>query len=103
MHLDNFVDHLALACVTPDISTAVGPVCAPELLMPSHERGDFRGVHPFLLGKQAIFTHEPPIYLLSTTAVRIPSWAMVRAIHFPPVPLPRIDDAYLSAAFIRSP
>ena len=42
----------------------------------------------FLLGRQAIFGHDPPISLRSTTAVRCPSLAMVQARYLPDSPLP---------------
>src|SRR5690349_21982751 len=42
----------------------------------------------FLLGKQAMFGHEPPIILRSTSAVRWPSFDSVHARYLPPSPLP---------------
>src|SRR5580658_7261554 len=44
----------------------------------------------FLLGKQAMFGHDPPMYLRSTTATRFPSLANVHAAIVDPVPPPRI-------------
>src|SRR5712672_1727118 len=44
----------------------------------------------FLLGKHAMFGQEPPIYLRSTTATRLPSPAKVHAVMFKLVPPPRI-------------
>src|SRR5580693_4013661 len=44
----------------------------------------------FLLGKHAMFGHEPPIYLRSTTTTRFPSLAKVHAAMVEPVPPPRI-------------
>src|SRR5437016_8780178 len=44
----------------------------------------------FLLGKHAMFGHDPPMYLRSTTATRLPSPANVHAAMVEPVPPPRI-------------
>src|ERR1700677_1398374 len=44
----------------------------------------------FLLGKHAMFGHDPPIYLRSTTATFLPSPAKVHAATVAPVPPPRI-------------
>src|SRR5437867_11051069 len=44
----------------------------------------------FLLGRHAILGQEPPIYLRSTTATRLPSPANVHAATVEPVPPPRI-------------
>src|ERR1700761_3839271 len=44
----------------------------------------------FLLGKQAIFGHDPPMYLRSITATRCPCPANVQAAIVDPVPPPRI-------------
>src|SRR6516164_8416193 len=44
----------------------------------------------FLLGRQAMFGHDPPMYLRSTTATRFPSPANVQAAMVDPVPPPRI-------------
>ena len=53
----------------------------------------------FLLGKQAMFGHEPPMYLRSTTATRCPCVANVQAATVPPVPPPKITRSYsLSSA-----
>src|SRR6266478_8744611 len=42
----------------------------------------------FLLGRHAMFGHEPPTYLRSTTTTRCPFCAEVQAISLPPAPLP---------------
>jgi hypothetical protein len=42
----------------------------------------------FLLGRQAMFGHDPPISLRSTTAVRWPAAAIVQARYLPGSPLP---------------
>src|ERR1700738_3499991 len=44
----------------------------------------------FLLGRHAILGQEPPIYLRSTTATRLPSPDNVHAAMVEPVPPPRI-------------
>src|SRR5580704_8946328 len=54
----------------------------------------------FLLGRHATLGHAPPIYFRSTTAVRLPSLAIVQAINLPAVPLPSTRTSYFSAAFM---
>src|SRR6476661_3318299 len=44
----------------------------------------------FLLGRQAMLGHEPPIYLRSMIPTRFPSPARVHAASVAPVPPPRI-------------
>src|SRR5580704_11882335 len=55
----------------------------------------------FLLGRQAMFGHDPPIYFRSTTAVRLPSLAIVQAANLPAVPPPSTRASKFSGAFIR--
>src|SRR5437867_3260901 len=56
----------------------------------------------FLLGKHAMFGHDPPIYLRSTTATCFPSPAKVHAAMVEPVPPPRITRSNSSGCvFIR--
>src|SRR4029453_14682027 len=43
----------------------------------------------FLLGRQAIFGQEPPIYFRSTTTARVPFLAWVHAMYLPDSPLPK--------------
>src|ERR1700679_1645699 len=50
----------------------------------------------FLLGRQAIFGHEPPMYLRSITATCCPCLASVHARYLDPSPLPRITRSYFS-------
>jgi hypothetical protein len=50
----------------------------------------------FLLGKQAMFGHDPPMYLRSITATRCPWAANVHAAIVDPVPPPRITKSYSS-------
>ena len=44
----------------------------------------------FLLGRQAMLGHDPPMYLRSITATRCPLLAKVHAARVDPVPSPRI-------------
>src|SRR5260370_8615857 len=56
----------------------------------------------YLLGKHAMFGHEPPMYLRSTTATCFPSPAKVHAAMVEPVPPPRITRSHSSGcAFLR--
>src|SRR5215813_14523410 len=55
----------------------------------------------FLLGRQAIFGHDPPMYLRSITSTRCPSPAKVHAAIVPPVPLPRMTTSYSSWVSFR--
>src|SRR5262245_58743726 len=71
----------------------------------------------FLLGRHAMFGHDPPMYLRSMTATRFPSPANVQAATVDPVPPPRITrsnssgcvflgtwvDEVFSMLFIRFP
>src|ERR1700761_905303 len=45
----------------------------------------------FLLGRHAMFGHDPPMYLRSIAATRLPSPAKVHAAIVDPVPPPRIS------------
>src|SRR6266581_9291534 len=57
----------------------------------------------FLLGRHAILGQEPPIYLRSTTATRLPSPANVHAATVEPVPPPRITRSNSSGwGFFRT-
>src|SRR5207253_3726233 len=57
----------------------------------------------FLLGRHAILGQEPPIYLRSTTATRLPSPANVHASMVDPVPPPRITRSNSSGCdFLRT-
>src|SRR6201988_2724660 len=50
----------------------------------------------FLLGRQAMFGQEPPIYFRSITTARIPFLAWVQATYLPASPLPRTTTSYCS-------
>src|SRR5437870_10546305 len=57
----------------------------------------------FLLGRHAILGQEPPIYLRSTTATRLPSPANIHAATVEPVPPPRITRSNSSGCdFLRT-
>src|SRR5580704_13396147 len=56
----------------------------------------------FLLGRQAILGHEPPMYLRSITATLCPCPAKVQAAMVPPVPPPSITRSYSSAVICRT-
>src|SRR4029077_19698762 len=56
----------------------------------------------FLLGRQAILGHDPPMYLRSITATRCPCPAKVQAAMVPPVPPPSITRSYSSAVICRA-
>src|SRR5438034_11513397 len=52
----------------------------------------------FLLGRQAMFGQEPPIYFRSTTTVFIPFLARVQERSLPAAPLPRMSRSYSSCS-----
>src|ERR1700730_1085500 len=52
----------------------------------------------FLLGRQAMFGHDPPMYLRSITATRCPCSARVQPVSFDPAPLPRTTRSYSSGS-----
>src|SRR5580704_2687328 len=54
----------------------------------------------FLLGRHATLGQAPPTYFRSTTAVRLPSLAIVQAITLPAVPPPSTMTSYFSGAFM---
>ncbi len=57
----------------------------------------------FLLGKHAMFGHDPPMYLRSTTATCFPSPAKIHAAMVEPVPPPRITRSNSSGCvFLRA-
>src|SRR6266436_5607776 len=62
----------------------------PNSLLRRKESTTFALWIMFLLGRHAILGQEPPIYLRSTTATRLPSPANVQAATVEPVPPPRI-------------
>src|SRR6185437_1622451 len=54
----------------------------------------------FLLGKQAIFGHDPPMYLRSISATRCPWPAKVQAAMVDPVPPPRMTRSNSSGCVL---
>src|ERR1700674_3670966 len=81
---------LRLRSRTPDMSITK-PLCVmPNSLLRRKYDATFALWMMFLLGRHAILGQEPPIYLRSTTATRLPSPAKVHAAMVDPVPPPRI-------------
>src|SRR5580692_6359350 len=56
----------------------------------------------FLLGKHAMFGHDPPMYLRSITATLLPAPAKVQAATVEPVPPPRITRSNSSGCVCLS-
>src|SRR5439155_12955948 len=56
----------------------------------------------FLLGRHAMFGHDPPMYLRSMTATRCPCPAKVHAAMVDPVPPPRITRSNSSSCVFLS-
>jgi len=79
--------HLSLAANTPLMSVDTGPVWMPYSAACRANQFAFALRITFLLGKQAMFGQEPPMYFRST-AVRWPACAIVQVIHLPASPLP---------------
>src|SRR6266481_4219741 len=52
----------------------------------------------FLLGRHAMFGHDPPTYLRSIAATRCPCPAKVQGAIVDPVPPPRITRSYSSGS-----
>src|SRR3989454_4213960 len=75
----------------------------PNSLLRRKESTTFALWIMFLLGRHAILGQEPPIYLRSTTATRLPSPANVHAAMVEPVPPPRITISNSSGCdFLRT-
>src|SRR6266852_4834652 len=75
----------------------------PNSLLRRKESTTFAVWIMFLLGRHAILGQEPPIYLRSTTATRLPSPANVQAAMVEPVPPPRITRSNSSGCvFLRT-
>src|ERR1700757_577620 len=94
---------LRLRSRTPDMSTE-----KPSCVMPnSRLRRTYDATCAlwmmFLLGKHAMFGHDPPMYLRSQTQTRLPSPANVHAATVEPVPPPRITRSNSSGCdFLRT-
>src|SRR5689334_22718168 len=76
--------------------------CVPKSLACAIRCATFALQISFLLGRQLIFGHEPPIHRRSTTAVGSPAWAKCQAKYFPPSPLPTITFLKCSTAIAPS-
>src|SRR4030088_2224807 len=74
----------------PAMSIAKPSSVMPNSLLRRKYDATFALWMTFLLGKHAMFGHDPPMYLRSTTATRLPSPANVHAAMVEPVPPPRI-------------
>src|SRR5258708_16355562 len=100
---------------TPDMSMENPASVMPNSLLRRKYDATFALWIMFLLGRHAILGQEPPIYLRSTTATRLPSSANVHAAMVQPVPPPSITrsnssgcdfsrtcaDVLASVSFIR--
>ena len=103
IHLVQADDHLALALSDARHVDREAIVCDAELFASAKVRATFALWMMFLLGRHAIFGHDPPIYLRSTTATRLPSPANVHAATVEPVPPPRITRSNSSGCdFLRT-
>src|SRR2546427_13186855 len=88
---------------TPDMSMENPASVMPNSLLRRKYDATFALWIMFLLGRHAILGQEPPIYLRSTTATRLPSPANVHAAMVEPVPPPRITRSNSSGCdFLRT-
>src|SRR5215470_5536062 len=105
---------LRLRSRTPDISIVKPLRAMPNSLLRRKYDATFALWIMFLLGRQAMFGQDPPMYLRSMTATRFPCPANVQAAMVEPVPPPRITrsnssgclfltwaDGEVSVAFMR--
>src|ERR1700681_4369881 len=94
---------LRLRSRTPAMSIAKPSHVRPNSLLRRKYDATFALWMMFLLGKHAMFGHEPPMYLRSTTATCFPSPANVHAAMVEPVPPPRITRSNSSGCvFLRA-
>src|SRR6516225_5682795 len=91
---------LRLRLRTPDISIVKSLRAIPNSLLRRKYVATFALWMMFLLGKQAMFGHDPPMYLRSTTATRFPSPANVHAAIVEPVPPPSITRSNSSGCVV---
>src|SRR5437899_9376004 len=84
------------------MSVLYGPVTSPKSAAWWTRSATFALQISFLLGRQLMLGHEPPIHRRSTTAVRCPAPAMSQARSFPPAPLPRMRTSYRSVGMVIS-
>ncbi len=73
------------------MSVLIGPVFRPNV--DPRVASDFTRAlwMRFLLGRQATFGQDPPMYRRSITAVRWPAAAIVHATYLPASPLPNVE------------
>src|SRR5712692_10644911 len=94
---------LRLRSRTPAMSIAKPSSVMPNSLLRRKYDATFALWMMFLLGKHAMFGHDPPTYLRSTTATCLPSPANVHAAMVEPVPPPRITRSNSSGCdFLRT-
>src|SRR5260370_18790801 len=94
---------LRLRSRTPAMSIAKPSHVMPNSLLRRKYDATFALWMMFLLGKHAMFGHDPPIYFRSTTATRFPSQANVHSAIVEPVPPPRITRSNSSGCdFLRT-
>src|SRR5258707_9455573 len=93
---------LRLRSRTPDISIVKSSRAMPNSLLRRKYDATFALWMMFLLGKHAMFGHDPPMYLRSTTATCFPSPARVHAAMVEPVPPPRITRSNSSGCVFLS-
>src|SRR6267143_3943946 len=93
---------LRLRSRTPAMSIAKPSCVMPNSLLRRKYDATFALWIMFLLGRHAILGQEPPIYLRSTTATRLPSPAKVHAATVDPVPPPRITRSNSSGCVFLS-
>ena len=83
-------------------SMAEPGLAIPQRSAPRKYVANFALLMMFLLGKHAMFGHDPPMNFRSTTATRFPSLANVHAASVDPAPSPRITRSYSSGCVFRS-
>src|SRR5262249_3591300 len=92
MSLDQVIDHFFLARVDPGHVDGDRASFHPEFVVARAERRHLRALND-VLSRQALFGHDPPTFFRSTTAVRLPSRAIVQPISLPPVPPPNTSTS----------
>src|SRR5262249_41641019 len=76
------------------MSTATEPVTIPNRAAWCSRSATLALQISFLLGRQLMFGHDPPIQRRSTTATRRPERARCQASFLPPSPLPSTTSSY---------
>src|SRR6266481_6335150 len=85
---------------TPAMSIAKPSHVMPNSLLRRKYDATFALWMMFLLGKHAMFGHDPPMYWRSTTATCFPSPAKVHVLFVVPGPPPRITRSNSSGVFL---